>query len=143
MESDDVVKDVNEAFQALLAHNFEAARKALARAQVGHYGQRPWFPGAPERDAIGNQLVYRDPDGHGRYVVAATQPDGSHVRVYFGVRAGPIQDFEARGPTGAGAVLAAVCYGREGKLQKIRQTSSFSDGASICIRFQHGGPLLD
>lgn len=136
---------IAEVFRAILAEDFEKASRCLARAQAEHYGQKPWRHGAPEKDAIGNRLVYMEDDGQGRYSVHEAQSDGSHVRVYIGLYDyGPIRTFEARGPNAHSAAIAAACFVACEKLPDVRQSSSFAlPGGGICIRFQCGRASLD
>lgn len=69
-----------EAFAAILRHDFSVAQRALARAQTEHYGLKPWRPGVPTKNALGQAIVFRDHQ-LGRFSVPVVRHDGAHIRV--------------------------------------------------------------
>lgn len=120
---------IAEAFRAILAADFRVARRALADAERQHYGLKPWKPGCPIVDALGNKLVYEE--NGDRYTVSDLQPDGTHVRTWMGPRSATVLmlRYEARGPN-EDAVNAA-----------IRTFMARQDGKEIMdVELVEGGP---
>lgn len=130
---------IDAAFRATLAGDFESARRHLAAAQVMEFALKPWGPTRPARDALGNEIVYRDSDG-GRYVVTEVQSDGAHVRILMGdVRyTGAFTHFEVRAATATAAQLLASVHAEREVLTDVRNTSSMSlSNGWVALRFVH------
>ena len=72
---------IEEAFRAILRADFLCANRCLARAQSEHYGLKPWRPGVPSRDAIGNEIVFLE--DHWRYTIPLEHENHDHVRTYM------------------------------------------------------------
>lgn len=135
---------IRAAFEAILSQNFEAARRHLAAAQVDHFGQRPWGPDVPIRDALDRKIVFQDQNGM-RYTIETMNASGAQLRVlmFAPTYIGPFDQILAIAPEAREARTLANGYVEErwrGRAREL-ETTTRADG-SIAIRFQKGAVSL-
>lgn len=136
---------IEEAFRSILRADFNVAERALARAQVEHYGLKPWKKGIPTKTALEQGIVFEDQHG-GRYTVHEVQENGSHVRYEMGDRryVGQVTSFTVHAETLEEARLLASVFSNNRALPEVREEGLIhqNDGRRV-IRFKFGRMPLD
>lgn len=133
---------IREAFDRILRADFPSARRALAQAQRDHYGMKPYQPGFPPVDAIGDQVVYKDASGF-RFTVHDVHLDGSHIRRLLDGGVDRVRFFESWAREAKEAARIGLQHGMKDPQLEAKYKSSVSIDGFVVLRYEYTRGSLD